>query len=161
LVLSFQWDQPNFSVSGGAGCANEVDIYVLNAAGNQVVGGSAALNQGGDAINVFSFSNGGAAAVNLNLMIAQDTSLGGPTPTFLKYVVFVSMIINKFATNSGASYGHTTAAGGSGVGAGGWFQTPAFGVSPPVLEGFSSAGLTRILFTTAGAATFQLRQQPE
>ncbi len=60
-------------------------------------------------------------------------------------------------------YGHANAAGAVATGAASVAQTPAFGVNPPVLESFSSAGPTRILFDTDGArlATPIIRQKPE
>ena len=42
--------------------------------------------------------------------------------------------IQEFATNSGTLYGHANAVGAEAVGAAAYFNTPAFGVSPPVLE---------------------------
>ena len=33
LMIPFQWDSPFFSVSGGAGSPNDLDIYLFNAAG--------------------------------------------------------------------------------------------------------------------------------
>src|SRR5262249_47381507 len=55
-----------------------------------------------------------------------------------------------FATNSGSLYGHANALGAVAVGAADYRKTPAFGASPAVLESFSSAGTTPILFDTAG-----------
>src|SRR5678815_523026 len=53
-------------------------------------------------------------------------------------------------SNSGTIYGHTNAAAAEAVGAAVYFNTPAFGVSPPALDSFSSSGGTPILFDTAG-----------
>ena len=47
------------------------------------------------------------------------------------------------------------------VGAAGYFDTPEFGSSPPVVENFSAAGNTPILFTTAGGATNVARNHPD
>jgi hypothetical protein len=60
--MSFQWDSPAFSVSGGAGSPNDLDIYVLNAGATQVLAGSVSGNisasgGSGDPIEVFSFVN--------------------------------------------------------------------------------------------------------
>src|SRR5262249_17327935 len=84
IQLSFQWDSPFFSVSGGSGSPNDVDIYVLNAAGTQVVGGAIADNMNGDAAEILQFTNTGASAT-FNLMIAN---FAGPLPGYLKYVNF-------------------------------------------------------------------------
>jgi Ca2+-binding RTX toxin-like protein len=47
------------------------------------------------------------------------------------------------------------------VGAAFYGNTPEFGINPALLEPFSSAGRTRILFTTDGTSTLDLRQKPE
>jgi hypothetical protein len=49
------------------------------------------------------------------------------------------------------------------VGAAAYFNTPAFGVSPPVLDSFSSAGGTPILFDSAGnrLASAEIGSKPE
>jgi len=47
------------------------------------------------------------------------------------------------------------------VGAARYSQTPAFGINPPQLESFSSAGGTPILFDTAGNSVNEARQKPE
>jgi hypothetical protein len=161
LLVSFQWDSPFFSVSGAPGSPNDVDIYVLNAGGTQVVGGSTANNIGGDAVEFFSLTNSGFGPVSVNIMIVARS---GPLPGFIKYVSFRhTTTINEYNTASGTLYGHANAAGAAAVGAASFAQTPAFGVNPPVLEVFSSAGPTRILFDTDGAplATPLIRPKPE
>ncbi|MCA1850920.1 MAG: S8 family serine peptidase [Beggiatoa sp.] len=66
-------------------------------------------------------------------------------------------------TKTGTSWGHSAAAGGLGIGAAFYQQTPAFGTSPPIIEDFSSAGGTPILFDIAGnrLATPEDRPQPD
>lgn len=65
--------------------------------------------------------------------------------------------LNELATNSGTIYGHANAFGAETVGAAAYFQTPAFGVAPPLLEPSSSAGTTPLLFTTTGMPTLNAR----
>jgi subtilisin family serine protease len=74
-----------------------------------------------------------------------------------------ALTINEFDTKTGASWGHSAALGGLGVGAADYRQTPAFNTSPPLIEAFSSAGGSPILFDTAGnrLATPEVRQQPD
>jgi subtilisin family serine protease len=76
-------------------------------------------------------------------------------------VYFGGMTIDEYATNSSTVYGHPNSRGAQAVGAARYTQTPAFGISPPKLEYFSSTGGTPILFDTLGATTFELRQKPE
>ena len=74
----------------------------------------------------------------------------GSDPGLIKYVYFGSATINEFDTQSSTIFGHTNAVGAEAVGAARYFNTPAFGVFPPILESFSSAGATPILFDLAG-----------
>jgi hypothetical protein len=161
FIMSFQWDSPTFSVSGAPGSLNDVDVYLFNAAGTQVLAGSNFGNVGGDPIEVFSFTNTTGATADFNIMI---TSFEGPNPGFLKYVLFgFGGSIQEFPSNSGALYGHANASGATAVGAAAYFNTPAFGDSPPVLNSFSSSGTTPILFDQAGnrLPTAEIRAKPE
>ena len=144
--VSLQWDSPFFSVSGGSGSPNDVDVYLLDA-NNQVVAGADTNNLGGDAVEIMSFENSGATAT-FKLMILN---FAGPLPGFIKYNYFDSAItIATHATSSGVAWGHPAANGAEAVGAAYYARTPVFGVYPPQLESFSSAGPARILFNTSG-----------
>jgi hypothetical protein len=159
LVLSLQWDSP-FASAGGAGSPNDVDVYVFNAAGTQVVGGSTDINIGGDAVEMLFFQNTGPTA-DFNLMIV---SFQGPPPGRLKYISLNPTVsVREFNTASSTVFSQPNAAGVIAVGAVAFSATPAFGVTPPVLEPFSSAGGTPILFDTAGnrLAAPVVRDKPE
>ena len=169
--MSFQWDSPAFSVSGAPGSLNDLDVYVLNANATQVIAGSNLSNireivngnvEGtGEPIELFSFTNTTGATADFNIMIVK---FAGANPGLIKYVLFnFGGTIREFATNSGTLYGHANAVGAEAVGAAAYFNTPAFGVSPPVLNSYSSSGTTPILFDQAGnrLATPELRAKPE
>ena len=141
--FSLQWDQPFNSVSGGRGSASDLDIFVYDA-NKKFVGKIARPNIGGDPIEAFSFKRGGS--FNIRIGKAKDS---GPNPGLMKYVAS-GVTINEYNTASPTSFGHANAAGASSVGAAAYFNTPAFGVNPPVLNSFSSAGGIDILFDTAG-----------
>jgi Subtilase family len=151
FTISFQWDSPFASVCPGCpGSPNDLDIYVFNDPPTTVLAGSASTNTGGDAVEVFSiFNPPGSAVTAFNILITQ---FDGPNPQFIKYVRFggASVTTNEFDTQSSTVYGHANAAGAAAVGAASYRDTPEFGVSPPLLEPFSSAGPTPILFNTAG-----------
>jgi Subtilase family/FG-GAP-like repeat len=150
VILSLQWDSPFFSVSGPPGSQNDLDLYILDSAAAQVLAGSTFNNIGGDAVELFGATNNGPTALTVNLMIVRRS---GANPSLIKYVYFFSgpaPIINEFATNSSTIFGHANAVGAEAVGAARYSNTPAFGVSPPVLEFFSSSGTTPILFDLAG-----------
>jgi hypothetical protein len=161
LVLDYQWDQPFFSVSGPPGSASDMDIVLTDAACTTRFASSASSNVGGDPFEFFSFTNAGPATT-FGVIILQFSD---PDPGLMK-TVFIgsgSITIDEFDTKTGASWGHSAALGGLGVGAADYRATPAFGQDAPLIETFSSAGGTPILFDTAGnrLATPEVRQQPD
>ena len=163
LIISFQWDSPFFSVSGGAGSPNDLDILLFDESGTNVLASSVVANIGNDPVEVFGFVNNGSFGTDqFNLAISN---FAGPNPDLLKYILFEGggVTINEFATNSSTTYGKANAAGAEAVGAAFYQETPEFGVNPPELEFFSSAGGTPILFDTDGnrLAEAQIRQKPE
>jgi hypothetical protein len=150
-----------FSVSGAPGSPNDLDIYLLNASATQVLAGSHIPNVNGDPVEVFAFVNNTGAAADFNFVI---TNFQGPNPGLMKYVLFnFNGTIQEFATNSSTIYGHINAATAEAVGAAAYFNTPAFGVSPPVLDFYSSSGGTPILFDSAGnrLANAEIGSKPE
>src|SRR5262245_17006779 len=149
FTLVLQWDSPSFS-AGGAGTSNDVDVYFLDAASTQVLIATATDNiASGDPVEIRSVVNSGATAIDVNIMIVN---FAGPNPGRIKYVFHRgnNVVIQQFGTSSGSIYGHANARGAIAVGAAFYQQTPEFGVNPPVLEPFSSAGTTPVLFDTAG-----------
>jgi hypothetical protein len=164
MELSFQWDQPFYSVSGGAGSLNNMDVYILNSS-NQVVAAGVTNNTGGDPVEVVNYSNTSGTSQNYSLMLVNNSTAGAPTPTYLKYVEFFGQVTwNNFTTNSGTAYGHTNANSAESVAAVRFDQTPPFHLtSSPTVEAFSSAGPTSILFDTAGnrLATSITRNTPD
>ena len=161
LTLVYQWDQPFFSVSGAPGSASDLDILLTNAACTRILAASAAFNEGNDPVEIFDVTNTGTSTT-FGVIILKFT---GPNPSLMKYVNVGSsaVTIDEFDTTTGASWGHSAALGGLGVGAANYRQTPAFNTSPPVIEDFSSVGGTPILVDTAGnrLATPEIRQQPD
>ena len=160
--MSLQWDSPFFSVSGAPGSLNDLNVYFLDSANTTVLvpinTDNTAGGAGGDPVEVISL-NVNTAPLTVSLMIVNRT---GTNPGRLKHTWFRNVNINEFATNSGTISGHPNAVGAEAVGAAFYANTPAFGVTPPLLESFSSAGTTPILFTTTGAPTFDARaDKPE
>jgi len=161
FLLSFQWDSPMFSVVAASFTQNDLDIYLLNASTTQVLAGSHIPNVNGDPVEVFAFVNNTGATADFNFVI---TNFQGPNPGLMKYVLFnFNGTIQEFATNSSTIYGHINAATAEAVGAAAYFNTPAFGVSPPVLDFYSSSGGTPILFDSAGnrLANAEIGSKPE
>jgi hypothetical protein len=147
FITSFQWDAPFATASTtGAGANNNLNIYLLN--GNTIVAQGRTNNVGGDAVEVFGFTNT-TAVTQYDILI---TSAAGPLPGTIKYVDFSSpnVVFNEHLTNSSTLYAHANAEGAIAVGAAAYFNTPEAGVTPPVVEGFSALAGTPIIFDTAG-----------
>lgn len=169
VQFSFQWDQPFATASpvpgGSPGAASDIDIYLTDSAGTTALACGVNPNIGGDPVEVFNFVNA-TASTQFNIVIKH---FAGPAPGLIKYVWFGPMQPIEFDTMSSTVYGHANAAGAEAVGAAFFSLTPEFGVSPPVVEPFSSAGAspnstplrTPILFTPLGAPIFELRDKPE
>jgi subtilisin family serine protease len=141
MVLSLQWDQPFASISPGKGAQNDIDIYVLNAAQNTVLGGSNLNNVGNDPRELLFFSNNSLTTNDYNLMILRRE---GAAPGLMRYVQLEDIAtIREFATNSPTIYGHPNAAFAFAAGAVDYR-------TPNLLQPFSSAGPTPILFDPQG-----------
>jgi hypothetical protein len=93
----------------------------------------------------------GSAAPGRILVVVETDGLAGPS------------ISASFATNSRTLQGHAGATGAAAVGAAFYFQTPACGTSPAVLEPFSAEGGYPILFDSSGTrlATPVVRNKPD
>jgi hypothetical protein len=159
FTMALDWDSPNFSVSGGAGTPNDVDIYWMNPATGKVIFDITSNNVGGDAIETMRIT-AGSQTLNAALMFVSKS--GGPLPSQIKFVTFNhNLTLSEYGYNAGSTYGHANSAGAQAVGATSWLTTPAYStVGIAALESFSSLGGTPILFDTAGnrLATPQNRQ---
>jgi subtilisin family serine protease len=161
IILSFQWDSPFFSVSGGTGSPNDLDIFLFDSSGTNVLASSANSNIGNDPLELFQFINEEPTS-EFNLAILNSSD---PDPGLMKYVVIGAdrnFEINEYDTASGTIFGNPNARGAMAVGAAFYGETPAFGTDPARLRWFSSAGGTPILFDTAGnrLASPELRTKP-
>ena len=147
VTFILQWDSPFFSVSGAPGTQNDLDMYILNSSATQILAGTVFNNIGGDAVEIFSFTNNAMTPVTVNIMIVK---FSGANPGLIKYIRMGPATVNEYDSQSGTIFGHANAAAAEAVGAVRYSNTPAFGVSPPVLESFSSSGTTPILFDLSG-----------
>lgn len=160
-VVILNWDQPYFSATGGAGSVSDLDIHVYN--GATYLFSAATDNLGADPIEILSITNTGAP-MSVNLAIEYFDGPGWPTPipTFVKYVIMNDTTIDEYATGSGTSFGHANTDGAITVGAANYWQTPAFGVDPALVAGYSSHGGVPILFNLADLPVGPLdRGKPE
>jgi hypothetical protein len=156
-----QWGDSYSSNNGGRGSRSDIDVYLY--VNGVFLTGGADSNVGKDPVEGFSFvpstySSNATVTVDLRIPIYD-----GPLPSYMKLIVFGEVTSFEFATDSSTLYGHANAAFAAGVGAAFYNETPAFGVSPPLIEsGSSSAGGTPILFTKNGTrlSSPEIRNQP-
>jgi hypothetical protein len=143
-----QWDETFASLSGPPGSQSDLD-FVMRIGSFLLI--RTAKIVGVDPVELFQFF---PSDYSTNASVTAELSIesySGPLPTYMKLVMFGQVASFKFDTKSSTSYGHPNAAQGSRVGAARYSSTPAFGISRPIIESFSSAGGTPILFTMTGA----------
>ena len=162
-TIVLEWNQPAASVSPGHGASSDLDLVITdNSASHVIVGLSQSNNIGNDPIEVVQFSNTSGSAQTYNIVVGLAS---GAAPSDMKIVTTNGngTVGNGFAsnTNDGTVYGHAAAANAIAVGAASYAQTPAFGISPPLIENFSSAGPTRFFFDTAGNPISVVRATPQ
>ncbi len=164
VILSFQWNEPYFSVSGPPGSASDFDIYIVDDPPVNILAASAFDNLGGDPIEILIFDNPvGSGATSFHIGIDH---FAGPNDRFLKYVRYnrgFGVTINEFDTASPTIVGHANATLAHAVGAAFFDDTPEFGTNPPLLEPFSSSGPTSIYFEIDGTPIVpaEVRPKPE
>ena len=170
VTISFQWDDPFFSVTGDPNFAADadLDIYLLDKQAADTLASSTIDNVAfGDPVEIVGFFNDGSVdadgdgTADETFQIKIEKS-GGSDPGRIKYFWSGVMSVDEFATDSPTSRGHSIASGGAGVAAAFYQNTPAFGTSPPQPEGFTSLGGIPILFNTDGTrkSSPEIRNQP-
>ncbi len=162
LNLFFQWDSLFASVSGGAGSPNDLDIFLYDSTGTNILANSTESNIGKNPDEFFSFFNE-EPTTEFNLAISRKT---GVDPGLMKYIINGGgrdFKINEFDTASSTIFGYANARGAFAVGAASYLETPAFGTDPARVRFFSSTGCTPILFDTDGKrlASPECRKKPD
>ena len=158
FTLVLNWDNPFASVSGAPGATTDLDVLLfdenLNGFFNLGVDiGGFNLNFGGDAYEILSFGVTGPFTVNLMIGAFANDNGEFVLPGKIKYVLFDgagNIVDFSDEINKSTNYGHSNAELATAVGAARYTNTPAFGVTPPTLEGFSSLGGTPLLFSEIG-----------
>ncbi|MBX2838314.1 MAG: S8 family serine peptidase [Gammaproteobacteria bacterium] len=164
INLSLQWSDPAYSVSGPPGAQTDLDLYIVNEKGTQIVESSASINISKDPIEFLSFTNPeGSDQSSFNIMISKSQ---GDSPELFKYIIEQRFEgkVEEYETDSGTTVGRANTESAISVGAVDYQKTPAFGASTPVLQFFSSAGGdTPILFGPTGnrLAAPQFRAKPD
>jgi hypothetical protein len=177
LAIVVQWDQPYVTgapASGGA--RSQINLCVTGASGyfitdldnNQVTcTGPNAI--GADPVQALIIGNPANATSNTPAeQLDFVVGLANATPAPGRIILSVEddgagSSIDSFATHSASIQGHPGAAGAVAVGAAFFADTPRCGVSPALLEFYSSQGGAPILFDSAGSplASAVTRQKPD
>jgi hypothetical protein len=171
VLLSVQWDQPYVTgAPGSPGAANTLNFCLesANPAADWVAqqNGAAELvtypvctganSVGADPLLIMAVGN----PANANSPTPQETLtlsiqlVSGATPGRVKFLMSdngLGASIDSFSTFSPTLQGHPNATGAVAVAAALYYETPACGTSPAVLEPYSSYGDDPILFDTHGA----------
>ena len=152
--LDLQWDQPFKSIGGSAGTVNSLSIYMFYNGSLLFSATTDATTADGNPFQILGVTNNGASAASVQIAVVDSV---GPAPGFFKIIdqndqgTFGAAFIDPNAgIGSGTVYGHALAPGANTVGAVDYADTPAFGVSTPVLESFSSVGAGQFLFDANG-----------
>ena len=183
VLLSVQWDQPYVTgAPGSPGAANALNFCIASASPNvdyvaqangtaQVVSYplcTGANSIGADPDLILAVGNPANASrptaretLNLSIQLVSGTA-----PGRVKFILSdngLGATIDSFDTQSPSVQGHPGATGAVAVGAAMFYQTPACGTSPAVLEPYSSYGGDPILFDASGAtlAAPQYRAKPD
>lgn len=164
LLVIFQWNQPFKTVCEGScpGATTNLDIYLRDQLSGTYLAGSEIDNiAAGIPFEVFQYANTGVAPQALELIIVHRA---GPIPSLMKYIVGVGPSPDEFDTESSTSFGQANGDRVISVGAAAFFNTPAFGVDPAVINGTSSLGGTPIYFDSKDNSALPeplIRQTPD
>ncbi len=139
-TIVLQWADSIYSLGQSqTGTKNDLDIYLTNNNGTTLFGFNR-NNIGGDPLEVLSFNVTQNTSSNIMIIRAAGTD-----NVLLKYVVFRGeLIINEYNSGTSTIVGQANAEGAMAVGAVGYTQTPAFGITPPVIRYYSSVGGTPV-----------------
>lgn len=142
-----QWDDTYFSISGGAGARSDM-VFIFRQTNGTIITVVDETSLGDDPLELGSITGTGS----LDVLIGYKGNLAGNTePGLIKYITIGgSQSFTEYGTGSGTSFGHSNSTGANAVAAADWFDTPAFGVTPPAAEAFTSKGGVPILFDLDG-----------
>lgn len=165
ITLDLQWDQNSYSVNGIRSVSTDLDFYLLDK-NMQPVGYGGHNNNiaTGEPQETFGYQNTTDDTTFYVVIIKR----AGTDPGRIKYIIshearFVQPSDNPipglFATTM---VGHSRSTDAITVGSAYYYNTPAYGVDPPVVDSFSAKGATMVLLDSLGNhITPQLRQKPD
>jgi len=149
-TLVLQWNDP----FDAGKVSTDYDLYVYNAAGDQLAAVSAddnfSTDQPIEAVQV-------PAGTYQIVVVRSDTTTDAPTANQVRFVTFGSVVSGEYLNyTTPITFGHNSAAGTNGVAAFAWFQDY-------MPESFSSPGPSTMYFDGSGnrLATPEVRRKPD
>lgn len=172
ISVVLQWSEPFASTPGSTGSASGFDLFLTGSDDSltQILSGSIAPNTGLDPVELFTFKNDGTldrdgtdgADTRFHLAIEH---VSGPPPALLKIIIFTTgaSVFAEGKISAPTLFGHANSAAAFAVGAAAFHRTPAFGIDPATVQGYSSLGGIPIYYDPTGLAYPQpiMRQKPE
>ncbi|HSB92146.1 MAG TPA: S8 family serine peptidase [Flavitalea sp.] len=139
-TIVLQWQDSMYSNGQTTtGTRNDLDMYLTYDNGKTLFGFNH-NNTGNDPIEVLSFNVREPSTTNIMIVKAS-----GPDNPLIKYVIFRGeAVIEEYQSGTSTIVGQANAAGAFAVGAVRYNRTPAYGVTSPVIETFSSYGGTLV-----------------
>jgi subtilisin family serine protease len=167
LNLWLQWDNPSL-FAGPLGPEQDLDILIFNESLNTIIDASILCNAAiGAPVELIQGGNGGITPLVIKLFVGRFGPIPG-NPNRIKFVDYQGSNIGQYFENSaqwnkGTVVGHPKSEGAIAVGAAAYFNTPAFGTNPPLINAFSSVGGVPSLFDEAGnrLPTADIRLKPD
>ena len=170
VYFILQWPDRYASCGlGNPGAATDLDLEFVHQDGtpwlvNGQPIGSFDNNLGQDPVEVLAVSVGAPTDlfyVHAGVKIRLKSGAVPPLVKLVWYTVSGSTGQEQYYTDSSTLYGHMNARGALAVGAAWYCNTPAFGISPPSLEYYSSMGGTPIYYNPDGTAHYEVRNKPD
>lgn len=164
MTMTLEWDDPYFSTgNSSAGATSDLNIYFLVSSGQslQLIASGTDNNIGADPNEILSATGTGTLYVLI-------TKKAGTDPRNIKFLGFRGLSWSPTPTDivgikASTIIGHHNATNTIAVGAASYDQTPAYSVTPPQPEYFTSRGGTTIYRSISGTLlpTPITRQKPE
>jgi hypothetical protein len=140
-TIVLQWEDNVYSIGGPVtGTQNDMDVYLVDAAGTSMLFGYNRNNIGGDPIEVLPFN----VSVPTQASLAIVRAAGSANVRF-KYIIFRgSAVIAEYNSGTSTLVGQPNAVKAIAVGAALFSKTPVYGINPAILESYSSKGGTPV-----------------
>ena len=138
-TIVLQWQDSVYSIGQTSGTVNDLDIYLTDDFGNTLFGFNRD-NLNHDPIEVMPFTV--TQNTQSNILIVRSS---GSQNVLFKYIVFQgNMVINEYQSGTSTIVGHANSNGAMAVGSVLYTNTPEEGITPPIIDGYSSRGGTPV-----------------